>query len=296
MIYIVTGSTGNVGTHLVSYLRSHNLRTHCIVHSASKAPGLEKEGCTTSIADINNPSDLSAGFSHDSPSTVFFLHPEDFSRDIFTEAGRTANSFVQAVRSAGNVKRVIFLSTLGAELASGSGFLRTCHIIERILQKELECETIIIRAAYFMENWALSLAAVKDGQNILTSTVPNVGDKLAMVAASDIAHVIGDWMVKEQVDKGIKVVQVVGPDEYAPQEVANAAARILKRDVSVEYIGEQGIRNLGKQLNWSEVTLQAWIETAKILGDRRINLVHGDDILLVRGTKSLTEFCSEQLA
>ncbi|TPX69989.1 hypothetical protein SpCBS45565_g02010 [Spizellomyces sp. 'palustris'] len=296
MIYIVTGSTGHVGTHLVSYLRSRNLRTHCIVHSANKAPGLKDKGCTTSIADINNPSDLSAAFSHDTPSTVFFLHPEDFSRDIFIEAEKTANSFLQAVRSAGNVKRVIFLSTLGAELPSGTGFLRTSHIIARILLKELECETIIVRAGYFMENWALSLAAVKDGQRVLTSTVPNVGDKLAMVAASDIAHTIGDWMVKEEMDKCSKVVQVVGPDEYAPQDVADAAARILKRGVKVEYIGEQGIRDLGKQLNWSDVALQAWMETTKILGDRRLNLVQGEDILLVKGTKSLNEFCSEQLA
>lgn len=301
MLFIITGATGNVGSHLIPILRQNNLKTHCIVRNQSKASDLESQGCSTSIANLNKLTSTANALeraAQDGPCTLFLLHPESFTTDLFVEAERFANNVAKAIHAAGkNIRRVVFLSTLGAEVSKGTGFLRTSHIIEEILTRELSnvCELFFIRAAYFFENWEMSISAVRNDAEAkaIQSFIPRADQKLHMVASKDIAACIARWMMKDSDGVGsVRVVQIVGPEEYSPRDVAVAVGEALnRRDIGVECIGEEGVRGLGKQLGWSETAIKAWLETIEFLKNGGADI--GEALLLEKGRVTISQFCDE---
>ncbi|KAJ3041791.1 hypothetical protein HDV00_008681 [Rhizophlyctis rosea] len=305
MRYFVTGSTGQVGSVVVSSLRAQNLPTHCLVHTPSKAEALQAQGCTTTIGDVNNLDQLIEALTPPpndptQKSTVFFLHPENFQHEsLVKEAKKTAQTFVTALQKVPSVSRIIFLSTLGGDIPTNTGFLRSSHEIESVLTSSLSIPTLMIRAGYFFENWIFPIKSVAAGEtDTLQSIIPDeiVDQPMAMVAALDIGSYVAEWMRRE--DWGnTKVIQVVGPSEYSARNVADVVGRVVGREVDVRSLGEEGIRGMGKSMGWSEGSIEAWIETSECFKKGLIvPPVEGEGKIVVRGEVAFEEFCRNILA
>jgi uncharacterized protein YbjT (DUF2867 family) len=132
-----------------------------------------------------------------------------------------------AVRAAA-VPHVVFLSSIGAQHADGTGPIRTVHFGEKALA-DTGAATTFVRAGYFMENWAAVLPAAK-GDGVLPSFLPAAHPQ-PMVATRDIGAISARALLAG--GRGRRVIELAGPVDTSPDDVAAALSRILGRTIAV---------------------------------------------------------------
>ncbi len=162
------------------------------------------------------------------------LPPNFASSSVRADNGRRTKVLAKAIEASG-VKHVVFLSSIGAQLADGTGPIGSVHDAEATLG-QARAEVTFLRAAYFMENWGSSLYALAQGK---LPTFLIEGRAAPMVATFDI----GTTAAKLLLDggRGKQVVELSGPREYSPLDAAAALSRILERPISVEQGPEEAM-------------------------------------------------------
>ena len=152
--------------------------------------------------------------------------PDEHAPDVLAAGRATCEAIAAAVEQAG-VSHVVALSSAGAHLASGTGLLRTLYDLEAALRRTKASATFI-RAADFMENWASALPVARE-QGILPSVRMPLDAKVETVSTGDIGRTAAACLLDRQ--DGERVVNLVGPDEYSPQDAAAAFADVLGKPV-----------------------------------------------------------------
>ncbi len=89
----------------------------------------------------------------------------------------------------------------------------------------------ILRSAYFMENWGEGLPAVVDS-GVMPDFIGLAERKLHMVATRDVGEVAARLLREPTL--GWRVVELTGPVEYSPLDVADTLERLLGRPIRVE--------------------------------------------------------------
>ena len=106
------------------------------------------------MGDASDASFLARAFA--GAETAYTLIPPDVrATDFRAHQDRVGEATVQALRQAG-VKRVVFLSSVGADLPAGTGPIAGLHAQEERLRK-LGVAVLLLRPGYFFENLHASL-------------------------------------------------------------------------------------------------------------------------------------------
>ena len=143
---------------------------------------------------------------------------------------RRATNIASAIGSAG-VGHVVMLSSMGAQHADGTGPIVSLHDAEATLGRTLAeggrtRGVTFLRAAYFMKNWAIALQAIGEG---ILPTFLLAERAIPMVATGDIGRAAARLLAEG--GTGERVIQLAGPREYSPRDVAGALGRILGKPV-----------------------------------------------------------------
>ena len=128
------------------------------------------------------------------------------------------------------------LSSIGAELASGNGPIASVHQAEARL-RATGVKVTALRAAYFMENWG-GVAAPAKSDGVLPSML-TPGRAAQMVATEDIGRVGAETLLDGE--RAPDLIELAGPRDYTPEEVAKAFGAALGRPVQVIPVPEEGI-------------------------------------------------------
>lgn len=113
------------------------------------------------MADAKDADALTQAFT--GCDAVYLMNPPALGDpDLFATARLTVAAPVAAAKRAG-IRRVVGLSSGGAEHASGTGNILTGHILETELAGYPGAVTLL-RASYFMENLGGMLPIVKAGE------------------------------------------------------------------------------------------------------------------------------------
>jgi uncharacterized protein YbjT (DUF2867 family) len=149
------------------------------------------------------------------------------------------------------VKHLVVLSSVGAQHDRGTGPIAALHDAEALLQKA-SGDITFLRAAYFMENWGGSLYAL--GQNKLpTFLLPD--HPIPMVASYDIGTTAAKVLLEG--GRGKRVVQLGGPREYSPRDVAGVLTELLGRPIAVEQGPEAAmpgaLQGAGMNAEWAQL-------------------------------------------
>jgi uncharacterized protein YbjT (DUF2867 family) len=84
-----------------------------------------------------------------------------------------------------------------------------------------------LRAAYFMENWASAMGAVRE-QSILPSML-KAGERCPMVATADVGRVAAEALMAGP--SAPKIIELAGPEDYTPEDVAAALSKVTGRTI-----------------------------------------------------------------
>ena len=225
-MYAVAGVSGHTGAVVAEELLRRGKKVRVIVRNAEKGEPWKARGAEVAVASIDDAEAL--GRALEGVEGAYLLSPPDLSStDMIARGRELGDVFARAVRASG-VKHVVFLSSVGAQHENGTGPIRSLHQIEQRLIP-LGIDVTLLRPTYFMENWGSSLGAAAE-QGVLPSFLP-AEFRFAQIATKDIGMAAADAL--EHPPQGIRILELAGPQEYTPNDIAGEAGKILGRSVTV---------------------------------------------------------------
>jgi uncharacterized protein YbjT (DUF2867 family) len=160
---------------------------------------------------------------------VYLLIPPNFkAADALGYGSRVGEALAAAVKTSG-VPHVVLLSSVGAQHAQGTGPIRSLHHAESVLWPTAKNLTLI-RAAYFLQNWAGGVDGVRNQGVLHNFLTPE--RKIPMVSTADIGKIAAECLTDPA--RGRRVVELAGPEDYSPQDIAQTFAAALGKPVKLE--------------------------------------------------------------
>ena len=117
------------------------------------------------------------------------------------------------------MRHVVALSAIGAELASGNGFIASLHRQERRLRALDRVNLMILRPGAFFEGFYAALETIRHERVVADSVAPEA--KVPMIATADIAAVAAGAL-RERNWSGVVVRELLGPRDLTYSEAAAA--------------------------------------------------------------------------
>lgn len=187
MKIIITGSLGNIGKPLTAQLVKSGHDVTVISSNADRKEAIENLGAKAAIGSVSDADFLSKTFTN--ADALFAMTPPNMGGvNIIQNTTEAGNAFVKAIQIA-NIKRVVMLSSIGADLPTGNGPIAGLYNIEKIYEK-LDASITFLRAGYFYFNFFNDIPMIKAG--IMGANFP-ASNRIPLVHPEDIA-----WAAAEE--------------------------------------------------------------------------------------------------
>ncbi|MEM9188594.1 MAG: NmrA family NAD(P)-binding protein [Myxococcota bacterium] len=223
-MYLISGATGQIGGALATHLLQQKQPTRVLVRSEGKGRPWADQGADVAIGTFEDVDSLGAAL--EGVGGAFLMQPNDFdSKDFIGDGRERTSGYLRALDHAGR-PRVALLSSVGAHHATGHGPVRREHHFERAFAEYADVR--VVRGAYFMENWANVLDAVRGPGILPTFLTP--GKPIPMVSANDLGRALARALTDERAPR---LLELAGPADYTPEQVASALGELLERDIKL---------------------------------------------------------------
>jgi len=232
-MYAIIGITGKVGSAVAENLLKKNLPVKAILRNHAKAGYWEHKGAKIAIADLKDENALTKAF--EKTAGVFLMTPPLWdSNDPMREHDQMLHALTLAIAKT-KPGKVVFLSSVGGHLATGTGAIRKLYDLENTLA-ELNIPTVGIRAAWFMENYTGSLGQAEDS-GILSSFLVRTDERIPMIAIADIGSLASELLQENWT--GHRIIELEGPARYAPADVARLLSDAVQKEILTEAIPDK---------------------------------------------------------
>ena len=209
-MYAVMGITGNVGGAVARTLLAKGEKVRGIVRNLEKAAEWQKQGAELFKADYDDVDALTAAFT--GVAGVFVMVPPNFAPAPGFAETKATLKVLHAALSRALPSKAVYLSSIGAEQASGLGLITSSHLLEETLG-DLPFSHAFLRAGWFFENSAGDLASARNEGKIRFQLHP-LDRKFPLVSTADIGKVGAETL--PQGWTGIRHIEVAGPESYSP--------------------------------------------------------------------------------
>lgn len=209
----LTGSTGNITKPLAEILVAKGHEVKIISSNPDRAEEIKLLGAIPLIGSVTDTGFLKNAFS--GADAIYTMVPPNFAAPKFRAYIKgIGENYAVAIKESG-VKKVVNLSSVGADLPDGTGPIAGLHDVENIFATLNGVDVKHLRAGYFYINFLANIDMVKHA-NILGSNF-GADAKLILVHPRNIAAAAAE--VLESNFTG-KTIQYVASDESTPADVA----------------------------------------------------------------------------
>lgn len=263
---VVMGASGRVGRQIVARLRDAGEDVRALGRSAERLAEAARRGAAVLTGDACDARFLTEAFR--GADAVFTLLAEDVhAEDFRAHQDAQGEAIAAAIRESG-IAHVVFLSSIGADLPDGTGPIAGLHAQEERLRQLPGVHVLILRAAYFFENFDNSLALIKEaGMNggPIAADVP-----IPMIATRDIADVAAralrrrDW-------HGVVVRELLGERDLTFAEATRLiGTRLGKPDVPYVPFPYSDVAASLAGMGFSKTAADSYVEMARALNEGRL--------------------------
>ena len=279
-MFVVVGATGNTGSAVVETLLSRKQSVRIVVRSADKGEAWKAKGAEIAVASLDDVSALAKAF--EGTKGVYLLVPPNYGAAAWLVDQRARmDCTADAVRKSG-IGHVVFLSSIGGHIAEGTGPIRAARYGEQVLGGAVKNLTIL-RPCYFMDNWAPVLGAAK-GQGVLPTFIAPQA-MVPMISARDIGRVGAEQLIAG--GKGKQIVELAGPEDYSPDQVAVALGQILGKSVTAQHAPLSAVVPTFKSFGFSDEAAKLFEEMYTSFSTGAIGYEHPASV--IRGRVTLAE-------
>jgi uncharacterized protein YbjT (DUF2867 family) len=225
-MFVITGATGHTGSVAAATLLGAGKKVRVVVRDAAKATRLRARGAEVVVADLADPEAFARAVR--GAEGVFLMSPPDLTaRDFIAERKRLTERQV-GVLAGEKVQHVVLLSSTGAQHASGTGLILSVHHAEQQL-RAAGLQATFLRPGYFVENWAAVVPTVRKDGVLPVFMAPD--QRISMVSTVDIGNAVAQALLDGP--RGVRVIELSGPTDVSPNEVAAAFSRLLNQPIKV---------------------------------------------------------------
>lgn len=225
MNIVITGSLGNISKPLTQELIKQGHTVTVVSHSAERRADIESLGAKAAIGTLQDTNFLAATLA--GADAVYCMVPPNFAApDVRAYYREIGSSYARAIRQSG-VKRVVHLSSWGAHLEKGTGFIVGSHEVEGILNKLPDVSITHLRAGSFYTNFYGFINMIKYTGRISTNYGGN--DLLVLVHPRDIATAAAEELVVPGPAASGISIRYVASQESTPTEVAQALGTAIDK-------------------------------------------------------------------
>ena len=225
-MYVITGATGNTGSEIARKLLQSGKKVRAIARDKNRLTSLETLGAEIRQGTLDDSNFLTNTF--EGATAVYAMIPTDpRAENLFAYMDRIGESIYKALRQS-KVPNVVSLSSIGADLPSGTGPITGLHRQEDRLN-QLEANVLHLRPTFFMENFLVDIPTIREMGIMGSPARPDV--ILPMIATRDIGEAAADQLNRLDF-KGKTVLHLLGPRDMAFTEVTKVlGAAIGKPDL-----------------------------------------------------------------
>lgn len=225
---IITGATGQVGSHLINRLIEKGVSSIAVVRNSEKIKNKEIQ---FRQADLLVKDQVIKAFRNG--TSAFLLTPENpTSNDIIRDTKKIVENYRIAVEE-NEIKRIVCLSCIGAHIEGKTGNILMSRLLEDSF-RDLNIEKIFVRPSYYFSNWLGYYDTVKQ-YGVLPTFFPE-DLKMAMHSPLDLADFLADILTKPNQTKTTKIYELVGQEKYSSLDIAKAFSSLFGKDVITQSI------------------------------------------------------------
>jgi len=248
MKIIITGSLGNISKPLAQDLVRKGNDITIITSDVEKQTAIKALGAKAAIGSVEDVTFLTQTFT--GADAVYCMIPRanyfDPNLDLDAFTRKIGDSYAEAIEKS-DVKRVVFLSSVGAHLEQNSGIIQRYNEIEAVLNKIQNVSITFMRPTSFFYNLLAYIPMIKNAGVIAT----NYGaDKMIpWVSPLDIASAIAEELLTPLDGRKIRYV---GSEELTGNETAQILGEAIgKPDLKWILVSDDetlnGLINVGMQ-------------------------------------------------
>lgn len=283
----ISGSLGNIGKPLALKLIASGHEVTIISSSKDRKDAIETLGAKAAIGSVDDVAFLKTAF--EKAEAVFAMTPPNMGgSSIIKNTTAAGQAFATAIIAAG-VKRVVMLSSIGADLPGGNGPVAGLHNIEKIYETLENVSVTFLRAGFFYTNLYNDVAMIK-GAGIIGSNYPST-TIMPFVHPEDIANAASEELVKTFSEKNIRYII---SDVRTPNDVAKTLGLAIDKPELpwVEFTDEQALGGM-KQAGLPDEIAGLYLEMGSGLRNGTIVNDFLSNKIAVDGKIKLEDFAKE---
>ncbi len=225
-MFVVAGVSGKVGSVVAKTLLLQKQPVRVLVRDAAKGKEWRQAGAQVAVGSLEDEEFLARTL--EGARGFFTLLPPNYqAADFFATQKKTADAIASAVKRSA-VPHVVMLSSIGADLASGTGPIKGLHYLEEKLRKT-GVQLTAIRAGSFQENFHNALGPARQA-GIFPNFAPSADYPVAMIATKDIGALAAQSLLSPAAKS--EIVDLQGP-AYSYRQVAEKLGSALGKPLKV---------------------------------------------------------------
>ncbi|WP_343575164.1 NAD(P)H-binding protein [Pseudomonas sp.] len=263
----VMGATGRTGSRICQTLLNAGVPVRALGRSAERLAPLAAAGAQIAVGEPDDADFLGQAFQGAEAVYTLLAYGPD-TEDYRQQQAAQGEAILQAIRRSG-VRRVVFLSSVGADVPSGSGPIISMHDQEQRLHTlPPEVSVLMLRSGALFENLYGALEVVRAYDCYSDAVAPDV--PVPMVATADVAdaasHALleGDW-------QGVVTREVLGQRDISYAEATRLlGAAIGKPQLPYIQVSPEELAGVLQQAGFSASVAGCYAELAEAINNGRV--------------------------
>lgn len=240
MKIIITGSLGNISKPLAKELIEKGHSVTVIASSNERTQEIETLGAKANIGSVEDVDFLAKTFT--GADAVYCMIPRanyfDPNLDLDAFTRKIGNAYAQAIKQSG-VKRVVFLSSIGAHLKEKSGIIQRYNEIEAVLNQLSDVSITFMRPTSFYYNLLAYIPAIKN-QGFISANY-GADELVPWVSPNDIAEAIAEELTTPLDGKKVRYVASEELNGHETAQILGTA--IGNPDLKWQFISDEEVLN-----------------------------------------------------
>jgi uncharacterized protein YbjT (DUF2867 family) len=221
-IFVVTAATGQIGRRVALSLLAAGQTVRALTRDAGKAKDLAAAGATVLVGQPEDRRYLEAALN--GADAVFALIPPHYGADDMRAYQNVVGTALAEAIAASGVRKVVNLSSVGAQHAERVGPIKGLHDQEQRLNRLPGVDVVHLRPTYFMENILFAAGVIKEMGLVGTPLRPDV--KFPQIATADIAAAATQALLGLDF-RGKSVRELLGERDVSMTDVTAAVAEAI---------------------------------------------------------------------